>query len=85
MTYDGRRIHLHHFGILPEYQGKGLSKIVVNRIFQILQEKWVSGKAGGSFRTNIKAINHYQKVGFVRLGDYDVYIIRDIYKLPYSQ
>ena len=26
MTFDGRRIHLHHFGILPEFQGRGLSK-----------------------------------------------------------
>ncbi|HEY5124361.1 MAG TPA: GNAT family N-acetyltransferase, partial [Ignavibacteria bacterium] len=29
MTFDGRRIHLHHFGILPEYQGKGLAKFLM--------------------------------------------------------
>ena len=26
MTWDGRRIYLHHFGILPEYQRKGLGR-----------------------------------------------------------
>ncbi|MDZ7739440.1 MAG: GNAT family N-acetyltransferase [Bacteroidales bacterium] len=29
MTFDGRRIYLHHFGILPEYQGRGLSKYLL--------------------------------------------------------
>ena len=24
MTWDGRRIYLHHFGILPDFQGRGL-------------------------------------------------------------
>jgi len=32
MTYDGRRIMLHHFGILPEYQRKGLSKNAFKRV-----------------------------------------------------
>ena len=26
MTFDGRRIHLHHFAILPSYQGLGFWK-----------------------------------------------------------
>ena len=30
MTFDGRRILLHHFGILPECQGRGLSKYLLN-------------------------------------------------------
>ena len=30
MTTDGRRLYIHHFGILPEYQGKGLSKLLLS-------------------------------------------------------
>lgn len=84
MTYDGRRIHLHHFGILPEYQGKGLGKLLLDESLKFCRRKGCQIKLEVN-RTNIKAINMYTKAGFVRLGDYDVYIIRDINKLPYSQ
>ncbi|HSA04653.1 MAG TPA: GNAT family N-acetyltransferase, partial [Tenuifilaceae bacterium] len=29
MTFDGRRIHLHHFGVHPDYQRKGIGKLLV--------------------------------------------------------
>ncbi len=75
MTFDGRRFHLHHFGILPEYQGKKLSNKLVeesvlfskNRGYQIKLEV---------HKDNAIAINLYKKYGFQYLGDYDVYIIR---------
>lgn len=79
MTFDGRRIHLHHFGILPEYQGRGLAN-------NLLEESLVFVRAKGYqvklevHETNIKAISLYKKYGFEYLGDYDVYIIRDISK-----
>ena len=38
ITFDGRRLHLHHIAVLPEYQ----------------------------------------KMGFERLGNYDIYIIRNL-------
>jgi [ribosomal protein S18]-alanine N-acetyltransferase len=28
MTFDGRRIHLHHLGILPALQRKGIGKLL---------------------------------------------------------
>ena len=31
--------------------------------------------------SNLKAVSLYKKAGFTRLGDYDVYIIRDIREL----
>src|SRR5512137_1774028 len=37
MTFDGRRILLHHFGILPEFQGNGLSKILLKESLQFVK------------------------------------------------
>jgi ribosomal protein S18 acetylase RimI-like enzyme len=76
MTFDGRRIHLHHFGILPELQGKGLSKILLDDSLKFVKEKGCQVKLE-VHTTNIKAINLYKKAGFKYLGDYDIYIIRD--------
>ena len=80
MTFDGRRIHLHHFGILPEYQGKGLSNILIKSSFEFVKDKGYQVKLE-VHRSNLKAINLYKKYGFEYLGDYDVYIIRDVSKI----
>ena len=80
MTFDGRRIHLHHFGILPEYQGKGLSKMLMQKSLKHVKEKGYQVKLEVN-KSNLKAINLYKKSGFEYLGDYDVYIIRDISKI----
>ncbi|MCX6335229.1 MAG: GNAT family N-acetyltransferase [Bacteroidia bacterium] len=80
MTYDGRRIHLHHFGILPEYQGKGLSKPLLEESLKFVKKKGYQVKIE-VHRKNLKAINLYKKAGFEYLGDYDVYIIRNLNKL----
>ena len=76
MTYDGRRILLHHFGILPECQGKGLSKILLKESLQFIKSKNAQVKLE-VHSTNFKAINLYKKFGFKHLGEYNVYIIRD--------
>jgi ribosomal protein S18 acetylase RimI-like enzyme len=80
MTYDGRRILLHHFGILPECQGKGLSKILLNQSLQFVKNNGSQVKLE-VHSTNFKAINLYKKFGFVHLGEYNVYIIRDVSNL----
>jgi ribosomal protein S18 acetylase RimI-like enzyme len=80
MTYDGRRIMLHHFGILPEYQGQGLSKILLSESLKFVKENGAQVKLE-VHSGNLKAINLYKKFGFVHLGEYNVYIIRDISKL----
>jgi ribosomal protein S18 acetylase RimI-like enzyme len=76
MTYDGRRILLHHFGILPECQGKGLSKILLKESLQFIKSIGAQVKLE-VHSTNFKAINLYKKFGFKHLGEYNVYIIRD--------
>lgn len=80
MTFDGRRILLHHFGILPEYQGNGLSKILLKDSLQFVKKKGHQVKLE-VHSTNQKAINLYKKFGFKHLGEYNVYIIRDIMNL----
>jgi ribosomal-protein-alanine N-acetyltransferase len=80
MTFDGRRILLHHFGILPEFQGYGLSKILLKESLQFIKSKGYQVKLE-VHSTNYKAINLYKKFGFRHLGEYNVYIIRDISNL----
>ncbi len=82
LTFDGRRIHLHHFAILPEYQGRGLSKLLLAESLKFVRNKGYQVKLE-VHKTNEKAINLYRNEGFQYLGDYDVYIIRDIYN-PHS-
>ena len=80
MTYDARRIHLHHFGILPEFQGQGFAKMLMDESLKFVRKKGCQVKLE-VHRSNLKAVNLYKKAGFTRLGDYDVYIIRDIQDL----
>ncbi len=77
MTFDGRRIHLHHFGILPEFQGQGLSKVLLRESLRFVKEKGYQVKLE-VHRSDNKAVGIYVKAGFRYLGDYDVYIIRDV-------
>lgn len=77
LTFDGRRLHMHHFGIIPGHQGKGLSAELLRESLRFVKEKGYQVKLE-VHRTNEKAVNLYKKAGFEYLGDYDVYIIRDI-------
>jgi len=80
LTYDGRRIMIHHFGILPECQGKRLSKILLKESLQFVKSNGAQVKLE-VHSTNTKALNLYKKFGFKHLGEYNVYIIRDISNL----
>lgn len=75
MTFDGRRIHLHHFGILKKYQGKGLSKALVDESLRHIKKEGYQAKLE-VHKENDKAIQLYMKSGFTYLGDYNIYIIR---------
>jgi len=76
MTFDGRRIHLHHFGIDPALQGRKLSKILLKESLKHVKAMGCQVKLEVHSK-NLKAINLYKKSGFDYLGDYDIYIIRD--------
>lgn len=75
LTTDGRRLHLHHFGIAPPYQGQGLAKQLLARSFAFVRQQGMQVKLE-VHQANHKAIGLYQQAGFEFLGDYDVYIIR---------
>jgi len=77
MTEDGRRTYLHHFGIAGEWQGKKLSRILMDRCMQVAREKGYQVKLE-VYRENGRAAGLYKKYGFRYLGDYDVYIIRNL-------
>lgn len=77
ITTDGRRLYLHHFGIHPDFRGTGLSHPLVKASLHIARERNMQIKLE-VHRNNAAAINLYRKYGFGYLGDYDVYIIRDV-------
>ncbi|MFH2094458.1 MAG: GNAT family N-acetyltransferase [Bacteroidota bacterium] len=77
LTNDHRRLYLHHFGILPEYQGKGYSHLLAEASVAYAEFTGLQIKLE-VHSENIKAISLYEKHGFKYLGDYLVYIIRDI-------
>jgi ribosomal protein S18 acetylase RimI-like enzyme len=77
MTFDGRRLHLHHIGVKPEFQNQGLGKRLTQESLKFAKEKEYQIKLE-VHQSNKKAIKLYKKLGFTFLGDYDVYIVRDV-------
>ena len=77
MTFDGRRLHLHHFGIDPSFQRRGLARELLRESLRFVKEKGYQVKLE-VHKSNAVAVELYRKAGFEYLGDYDVYIIRDI-------
>jgi ribosomal protein S18 acetylase RimI-like enzyme len=77
MTFDGRRLHLHHIGVKPEFQNQGLGKKITQESLKFAKEKGYQIKLE-VHQSNKKAIKIYKKLGFSFLGDYDVYIVRDV-------
>jgi len=77
MTVDGRRNYLHHFGIDENYQGRGLGRQLLDASLAFARRKGLQLKIE-VHRQNQRALDLYQRNGFKFLGDYDVYIIRDI-------
>ena len=80
LTVDGRRTYLHHFGIHPDYQGNGLAKILLDESLKLAKSFDMQIKLE-VHKDNIRALGLYQKAGFNYLGDYLVFIIRDISKI----
>ncbi len=77
LTHDHRRSYLHHFGILPAYQGKKLSHLLMQAVMEAAREIGLQCKLE-VHRENYKAIALYKKHGFTYLGDYDNYIVRKL-------
>jgi len=80
MTFDGRRIHLHHFGIDPEIQGRGVGRSLLTESLKMVKKLGYQVKIEVHDK-NERALSLYLKNGFIPLGDYHVYMIREPEKI----
>jgi [ribosomal protein S18]-alanine N-acetyltransferase len=76
ITNDGRRLYVHHVAIAPQHQGKGFGKFLIIKSLLYGKKLNLQMKLEVS-EANSVAIKLYEKYGFTRLGDYDVYIVRN--------
>lgn len=81
ITNDFRRLYLHHMGVDPAFQNQGLGYELLKNCIQWSMEVGLQLKLEVN-PANKAAVYLYKKAGFKRLGDYDVFIIRDYKKLP---
>jgi [ribosomal protein S18]-alanine N-acetyltransferase len=77
ITNDGRRLYLHHFAVKPSHQGRGLSKVLLRASLEHACAAGLQIKLEVA-RNNERAVGLYRKAGFKSLGDYEVYILRDV-------
>ena len=77
MTFDGRRMMLHHFAIKPEYQGKRLGTRLGQECIEYLKKAGYQVKLE-VHKENLIAKKLYKKLGFFAFTNYDIFMIRDI-------
>lgn len=76
MTFDGRRIHLHHFAITPRHQGKGYGRKLAMASLEFARDQRCPLKLE-VHTSNIHAISLYKSLGFEVFENYDVYMTLD--------
>ena len=81
MTFDGRRIFLHHFGIKREYQRKGLGKMLAKASLDFIHSAGYQVKLE-VHKDNNPARHLYNSLGFFAYTDYDIFMIRDVKNIP---
>lgn len=77
MTFDGRRIFLHHFGISKSYQGKGLGTELGLASLEFIREMNMQVKLE-VHKDNLPAVRLYEKLGFSSFPGYEIYMIRKL-------
>lgn len=75
LTFDGRRIFLHHFGISKAFQKQGWGTKLAMESLKFIREKDCPVKLE-VHKDNLPAKRLYAKVGFSAFSDYDIYMIR---------
>lgn len=81
ITNNQRRLYLHHLGIAPRYQGRGYAKYLLEETIKQARETGLQMKIE-VHKSNKVALNLYKEYGFKALGDYEVFIIRDLAENP---
>ena len=76
MTWDGRRLYLHHFAILPSLQGQGYGRRLALESLAFAREMNCPMKLEVHSQ-NTRAVNLYRSLGFEVFEGYDIYMIHD--------
>jgi len=76
LTWDGRRVLMHHFAVLPSLQGKGYGRKLAFESLAFASEKGAPLKLE-VHRQNLPAVKLYQSLGFKVFEDYVIYMFRD--------
>ena len=76
MTWDGRRIYLHHFGIHPDWQNLGFGTKLAEASLDWISQTGKQVKME-VHKENNAAIRLYEKLGFFAFKEYDLYMIRE--------
>jgi ribosomal protein S18 acetylase RimI-like enzyme len=58
-----------HIDLLPHVQGKGVGRMLIDRLFEDLRSRGVPGVHLGADPRNKRAIGFYEYLGFTHLGD----------------
>ena len=74
LTWDGRRVMLHHFAVLPSMQRKGLGRKLAIASLELAREKKCPIKLEVN-KFNLPAVQLYRQLGFKVFENYEVYII----------
>ena len=77
ITTDKRRSFLYYFAISKEFRGLGLGNELMDKVMEYANSLGLQMKLE-VHEDNMIAIELYKKYGFTYLGDYNVYINRDI-------
>ena len=83
ITFDGRRLYLHHFCIASSYQGKGFGTKLAKASLAYVHS------AGHQVKIEVHKENHiakhlYEKLGFILFSNYDIFMIRDVKHIPFE-
>jgi ribosomal protein S18 acetylase RimI-like enzyme len=76
LTWDGRRVHMQYFAILPVLQGKGYGRKLAEASMSFARTLQAPIKLE-VHRHSIPAVKLYQSMGFKVLKGYDVYMVHN--------
>ena len=71
--YDGRRGFIHHTCVIPEYQGKGIGKLLVEKALQSLKDKGIDKCHIFVFADNEKGQEFWNKLDWTKRDDILIY------------
>ena len=77
VNHDFRRLYIHHMGVLPDYQNRGIGKALLQEALAIASETGYQAKLE-VHNTNQAARHLYSSMGFTDLEGYITMIKRDV-------